>query len=348
MKSVIASSTLFGRTAKRLEQLLPSYLAANDASKCDINFKDATAYVLGHANFRAHNKAVRQADGKGTPRDEDLTSDQLRERRIEQAHRLEEYMADCGAPLTDNHELIGEWQPTAARPQRQAITVDGIEQLREADFPQKALEALLRYERTGDVPTQADLDLFYKGLKSSTGFTKRAIPLWIGPLAVSMANKKTGEPARVGFALLEMLSETRFTFAKVQLAQLLVNGWGTSTDLVRARALCEYTDKALTKGEHVFDLPASHIDFLMLKNKIWSTSPSSEDRLHALECLKQAAAIGSAKAALLVVHHYAPDDVTIICPRVVEPDEDMAMIYMVRAIREGYDAQTKSFRPDAL
>lgn len=348
MQSVITSSTLFRRTAKRLEQLLPSYLAAHDASKSDINFKDATAYVLGHANFHAHNKAVSQADGDGTPRDENLTSDQLRVRRVEQACRLEEYMADCGVQLTDNHALISEWQPTAARPQRQTLTVDRIEQLREAEFPQKALEALLRYERTGDIPTQEDLDLFYKGLKSSTGFTKQAIPLWIGPLAVSMANKKTGASARVGFVLLEMLSETRFTLAKVQLAQLLVNGWGTSTDLVRARALCEYTDKELAKGEHVFDLPASHIDFLMLKNKIWSTSRSSEDRLHALECLKQAADMGSAKAALLVMHHYAPDDVSIFYPRVVEADEGMAMIYMMRAIREGYDTQTKSFRPDAL
>lgn len=347
MTSLISSHQLFTRTSKRLKRVLPSYLDANDPFPHEVNFKDATAFVLGHENFHAHNKAVSQANGKITPRDEDLTRVQLCERRDEQAHRLAAFLATFGVQI-DCKSLIDEWRPTSVRPLRPTLTTDDIANKRNNGVPQKALQNLVRFAESGEIPSPDELVLIYNALRCSTGLAKEWLSGHIGPIAADLANMKTGEAARVGFELLEMLVETGFTFAQAQLAQLVFNGWGTTKDMRRARALCEKTDKALADGEIIFTLNVSEIDFLVLKYKIWSATGTPEDSCSALEFLKQAVAIGSAKAALLVAHHYFPDDIDSGCPRIVEPDFAKVEQYMQLAIDLGYSPEKKGFLEHAL
>lgn len=348
MKFNLKSKTLLSRIAKRLREVIPAHSAPIPES---FNFKDATAYTLGHEDLRAWCTTTEQTGEAESPWDEECTAAELEIRRLHEANRLTEYALTHGVHLARVKELIALWQPTAARPQSPTLNIDKIKELRAAGVPLQAYCLLLAYELTGEDPNPEDLDLFRNGIKSSVGVTNKALPLYIGPLAVRLVNRKTGPAAKLGVALLEMLCETPLEYAKVNLARALRNGWGVAPNLARAKSLCKFTNKKLDAGEDVFTEDVSRVDFYTLQGQLYADSTSQEDRKFAFESYQKAASYGSGPAALILVHYYLPlepgmkpDEFSGVVP----PNESMSEFYFRLAIQRGFNRITNTFPQGAI
>ena len=341
--------TLFARTAQRLQNILPRY--AREAIPDSFNWKFATAVTFGHEDLHAYNRAVKLYKHLPPPRDEELSRDQLNERRLAQAQRLTAFAERNGLRIENLDALIEDWQPSAERPRSTVFTQDELDSFWEQGIPSKALQALERFQTTGEVPSAEDLELIRKGLKSARNFQKAWIPLEIGSLAVSLVNTKHEPTASTGVELLQLLAEINFTFAKFQLAQVLTNSQSCEQNLARARSLCESVQKAYNAGEDVFVNPESHIDFLRLKARLWCESTLREDRLHAVRCLEEAVVKGSGLAALHLSHYYSeqprntPPD---IYTGVDQPNTERAMHYFLLALQRGFNPSTQEFPKNAL
>jgi hypothetical protein len=349
MKFIFKSDTLFDRAAKRLRDILSAHCSAPVSES--FNFKDGTAYALGHADLRASRAAAKQAGIADCPWDEECTTADLKARRLYQAGRLKEYADVHGVRLENIGDLIARWQPSAARPQAPVLTVDNLKEMRDAGVPLQVYCLLLIYELTSEEPTPDDLELFRNGIKSSVGFINKALPLYIGPMAVRLVSQQTGPAAQLGITLLEMLCETPFVYAKVNLARALCNGWGVAPNLERARSLCKFVNKALDAGEDVFSHDVSRIDFYKLQGRLYLASSSLEERKIAFESYKKAAALGSGPAALFMGHYYAPLRPGMKFDKfsgVVAPDEVLSELYFVLAIRRGFNPVNKTFPEGAI
>ena len=344
MTFILKSTTLLSRIAKRLREMIPAHACAPLPEA--FNFKDATAYTLGHQDLRALQATLQQAGAAASAWDEECTTLELESRRLHQATRLAEYAFSHGVQLEHVEDLVAHWQPTAARPQSPTISVDKISKLRDDGVPLQAYRRLLEYEQTGKDPTPEDLELFRNGIKSSTGMTGKLIPLSIGILAVRLVNRQTDSAARLGIALLEMLCETELIYAKVNLARALLNGWGVTPNLERAKALCTFVNKAVDAGEDVFTDDASRIDFYKLQGQLYSRSTLQEERVLAFANYRKAALLGSGTAALITSHYYAalppgiePDEFA----GVVLPDHGASKSYFSLALQQGFNPDTNSF-----
>ncbi len=348
MKFNIKSKTLFARISKRLRECL----SAQGTSVPDtFNFKDATSYVLAEVDYRTWSANVGLSDFPESSWDEECTASELRDRREREARRLTEYSLKHDVQLERVDELIANWQPTAARPQSPALDVDKINELRNAGVPLQAFFLLLMYELVGELPTEDDLELFRCAIKASIGPTNKALPLYIGPLAIRLVNQKTGPRAKLGVALLEMLSETPLHYVKVNLARALRNGWGAEQNLVRAKSLCKFVAKALDAGDDVFLEDESRVDFYTLQGQLYAESDLHGERLFAFKSYHDAAKYGSGPAALITSHYYLPlkpgmaqDEFSGVIP----PDMAMAAHYFEIAVERGFDPVTKKFSQDAF
>ncbi|AYR19884.1 hypothetical protein [Alcaligenes faecalis] len=344
MTFTFKSDTLFSRTAKRLREILPAYTSAQIPDS--FNFKDATAYTLGHKDVRALRAAAKQGDAVESSWDEECDATELDARHLYQASRLDEYANLHRVQLEKVKEIIGRWQPSAARPQNPVLTADKLDELRAAGVPMQAYCLLLAYELTNGEPTLEELELFRNGIKSSTGFTNQAIPLYIGPLAVRLVNRRVSPGAELGIALLEMLCETSFLYPKVNLARALFYGWGVTPNLERAKSLCKFVSKALEAGEDVFVDDVSYVDFYTLQAQLYVDGISLEERTLAFESTKKAAAYGSGPAALAISHYYSPLPLGMepdCFSGVVQPNEMIRLRYWQLAIERGYNTVTHSF-----
>lgn len=344
MKFIFKSETLLSRTAKRLREIIPAYTSTLIPET--FNFKDATAHTLGHENLRALRADVKKTGEAESLWDEECTTTELEARHLYQANRLDEYATSHGVQLANVKEIIARWQPSAARPQAPVLSVDKLAALRSAGVPLQTYCLLLAYELTGGDPTPEDLELFRNGIKSSEGFTNKAIPLYVGPMAVRLVNRQTGPMAKLGIALLEMLCETPFVYPKVNLARALRNGWGVAPNLERAKSLCKFVNKSLDAGDDVFIDEVSWIDFYTLQGQLYSDSTSQEERKFVFESYKKAASHGSGPAALMMSQYYSPlpPGMEPDCfSGVVQPNESHSLCYFQLAMRRGYNPITKAF-----
>ncbi|MCV2366590.1 hypothetical protein LNV07_00540 [Paucibacter oligotrophus] len=349
MNFTLKTETLLKLRAKRLRELLQERVSTPVPEP--FNYKDATAYALGHNDLRAL-RASAQAANEGSPWDEQCTEAERTGRRSFLATRLTEYARRFDVQVEDMEGLIDQWQPTASRAQHPAFSIDEIERMRAAGIPQQAFELLVHYEDSGEEPTAEDLDLFRRGIKSSEAAGNTALTLYMGPLAVRLVNQKTGQAAQLGVALLELLSEaSEILFPKVQLAIALKNGWGVAQNLERARSLCRLIRQTLTAGEDVFSSDVGHVEFLMLQGKLHGHSSLLQERKLAFQSFREAADLGSGQAALMVAHYLhplRPDNEPDMFSGVVPHDISSSERYFELALRRGYNPHTKAFPEGAL
>ncbi|RYE43999.1 MAG: hypothetical protein EOP24_25905 [Hyphomicrobiales bacterium] len=177
---------------------------------------EALAFVCGFDSYADLSKDKNDESRPPSPLDEDLSPEQLEERRAYQAQRLQDWF-DRQAPgfgrRLDWSELIGRWQPTARRWSEDAtFSVAGHENA--------FVQACERLVSTG---TASDRHLY--ALKA--GLRHGAEKLLPGSLklirtaCIALESSRDGERKRLAYELLESLSANGDALARAYYAKRL-------------------------------------------------------------------------------------------------------------------------------
>lgn len=296
---LLHSKTHFARAKNDLRKAL---IAAGLVLPENFNSANCVAFMLGHENFDAHNRAVNKAvsEGREPPsRDEEISHDERKARFGFQTKRLGQFLEKHNLQMENLRAFVERLQITAGHRHHPPLNADDIAADRKDGFFVSALELVQDLKRTAQLPSKAQLNTIRRGVLcalQSEEFPAKLLPIEVGELAVALANHMPGPSLDAALELFDLLVEVCFWPGGAHAAQVLLKRFdkdGEGSTLKRAIELTAMVDGALAAGEPVFQTATGWIDFYLTKAALLERRGAPGDTEIMFSCWREAGGWGS-------------------------------------------------------
>lgn len=282
MRTNFNSTSIPTRAAKRLKEL---------AGLKDSQAKQWTAYVLGYRDW--HELQTEAGQWEASSLDEASNSANRAARRAYQLARLQECLAGHDDKALNAAHLLGKWQPSAARPQENAHSVETPEAWGTSRKRMEFIAILIAFGEGQHLPPEDIEEVLLTGIQNTTDKSHLSLAQHCSQTLVQRPEQASKKLAR---KLFEALSTRGHPEATQNLAVSLLTGDGGDKEPARAGALLQrLINSPDTPANVLLAAKAGYATFLAVHG---SGSAKSKDK--ASKFWEETALAGDAQSAFNV------------------------------------------------